>query len=98
MSLYVHPCPNWFANSGESPADAYSFGRPNGFGAVAREQQATRERVAIFDQTSFAKFQMIGRDVECADRLGANAESQPHAIPRDHIGDLARRIIDCVSR
>ena len=33
-----------------------------------------------------------------AGRLGANAESQPHAIPRGHIDDLARQIIDCVSR
>jgi len=46
--------PNWFAGEGEVAQDQYSFERPNWFAAVAREHQATRERVALFDQTSFA--------------------------------------------
>jgi sarcosine dehydrogenase len=58
--------PNWFASAGERACDEYSFARPNWFAAVAREHQATRERVAVFDQTSFAKFQMEGRDAEQA--------------------------------
>jgi 4-methylaminobutanoate oxidase (formaldehyde-forming) len=58
--------PNWFAAPGEEGRDVYSFERPNWFAAVAREHQATRERVALFDQTSFAKFQLIGRDAEQA--------------------------------
>ena len=58
--------PNWFAAQGEPARDEYSFARPNWFAAVAREHQATRERVALFDQTSFAKFMMIGRDAEQA--------------------------------
>jgi 4-methylaminobutanoate oxidase (formaldehyde-forming) len=58
--------PNWFAAAGESAHDEYSFARPNYFSAVAREHIATRERVAVFDQTSFAKFQLIGRDAEKA--------------------------------
>ena len=58
--------PNWFAAPGEKPSDEYSFARPNWFAAVAREHQAARERVALFDQTSFAKFQMTGRDAERA--------------------------------
>lgn len=58
--------PNWFAGEGEAASDAYSFDRPNWFDAVAREHRATRERVALFDQTSFAKFQLIGRDAEAA--------------------------------
>jgi 4-methylaminobutanoate oxidase (formaldehyde-forming) len=58
--------PNWFAAQGEAACDEYSFARPNWFAAVAREHQATRERVAVFDQTSFAKFEMIGRDAEQA--------------------------------
>ena len=58
--------PNWFAAPGEAAQDEYSFARPNWFAAVAREHQATRERVAVFDQTSFAKFQMLGRDAERA--------------------------------
>jgi 4-methylaminobutanoate oxidase (formaldehyde-forming) len=58
--------PNWFAAAGESAHDEYSFARPNWFAAVAREHQAARERVALFDQTSFAKFQLTGRDAERA--------------------------------
>jgi 4-methylaminobutanoate oxidase (formaldehyde-forming) len=58
--------PNWFAAAGESARDEYSFGKPNWFGAVAREHQATRERVALFDQSSFAKFELRGGDAEQA--------------------------------
>ncbi len=60
--------PNWFADlaAGEAAEDIYSFGRQNWFAAVGREHQATRERVALFDQTSFAKFLMVGRDAEAA--------------------------------
>ena len=63
--------PNWFAApgvlaQGEWAGDEYSFARPNWFHAVAREHQAARERVALFDQTSFAKFQLTGRDAERA--------------------------------
>ena len=58
--------PNWFAQRDEARRDEYSFARPNWFAAVAREHGAARERVALFDQTSFAKFQMTGRDAERA--------------------------------
>lgn len=57
---------NWFAAPGEAAADVPSFGRPNWFGAVAREHAAARERVAVFDQSSFAKFRVSGRDAEAA--------------------------------
>ncbi|MCF3947690.1 FAD-dependent oxidoreductase [Acidiphilium sp. AL] len=58
--------PNWFAIAGEPPEDVPSFGRPNWFSAVASEHRATREAVALFDQSSFAKFEMTGRDAEAA--------------------------------
>jgi sarcosine dehydrogenase len=60
--------PNWFADAAaaEAPEDVYSFGRPNWFRAVGREHLATRERVAVFDQTSFAKFALVGPDAEAA--------------------------------
>jgi 4-methylaminobutanoate oxidase (formaldehyde-forming) len=60
--------PNWFADlaSGEKAEDRYSYERQNWFEAVAREHKACRERVAVFDQTSFAKFLMVGRDAEKA--------------------------------
>ncbi|MGB3541097.1 MAG: FAD-dependent oxidoreductase [Mesorhizobium sp.] len=56
---------NWFGRPGETPQTDYAFGRQNWHDAVAREMKATREGVAIFDQTSFAKLLMQGRDA-CA--------------------------------
>jgi 4-methylaminobutanoate oxidase (formaldehyde-forming) len=60
--------PNWFADlaRGETPEDVYSYERQNWFEAVGREHRACRERVAVFDQTSFAKFLLSGRDAEQA--------------------------------
>jgi 4-methylaminobutanoate oxidase (formaldehyde-forming) len=60
--------PNWFADTGrgERAEDHYSFGRQNWFDAVGREHRACRERAVVIDQTSFAKFKMIGRDSEAA--------------------------------
>jgi len=60
--------PNWFADqsAGERPEDQYSYGRQNWFAAVGREHQACRERVVVFDQTSFAKFRVVGPDAKAA--------------------------------
>ena len=49
-----------------SPRDVYTFERPNWFEAVGREHRACREAAALFDQTSFAKFLLTGRDAEAA--------------------------------
>lgn len=63
----------WFAGEGESRAMDYAFGRQNWFENRAAEHQATREAVAVFDQTSFSKFQIEGRDAEAVlQRLCAN--------------------------
>lgn len=56
---------NWFAGQGEKPETDYAFGRQNWHEAVAREMKAARETAAVFDQTSFAKLLMQGRDA-CA--------------------------------
>jgi 4-methylaminobutanoate oxidase (formaldehyde-forming) len=58
--------PNWFARNGDEAYDIYSFGRQNWFASVGREHKACREAAAIFDQSSFAKFMMVGRDAEAA--------------------------------
>ncbi len=69
---------NWFAAPGEEPRDRYSFERPNWFEAVGREHKACRERVALFDQTSFAKYLLEGRDAEAAlSWLCANDVAKP---------------------
>ena len=57
--------PNWFAPSGVAARYEYSFGRQNWFDYTADEHRAVRERVALFDETSFAKFQLDGTDA-CA--------------------------------
>lgn len=54
--------PNWFAPSEARRQAAYSFGRQEWFAYVAEEHRAAREGVALFDQTSFAKFLMQGAD------------------------------------
>ncbi len=58
--------PNWYAPAGTDPKDEYSFGRQNWFEHVGKEHEACRERVALFDASSFAKFLLTGRDAEAA--------------------------------
>lgn len=53
---------NWFGAPGTQPRYAYSYGRQNWFEHSAAEHQAVRERVGLFDQSSFAKFMLRGRD------------------------------------
>jgi len=52
--------PNWFAPVGVEPFDEPSFGAPNWFHHVNAEAAVVRERVALIDQTSFAKFEITG--------------------------------------
>jgi heterotetrameric sarcosine oxidase gamma subunit len=54
--------PNWYARPGERPAYAYSWGRQNWFANNAEEHAAVRERVGVFEQSSFAKLMVMGRD------------------------------------
>ena len=53
--------PKWFARSGDPPSTTYTFEDfPVWFNAVGAEHRAVRERVAVIDQTSFAKFRVSG--------------------------------------
>ncbi|MEL0137832.1 MAG: glycine cleavage T C-terminal barrel domain-containing protein, partial [Halieaceae bacterium] len=54
--------PNWYAPAGVEPVYEYSYGRQNWFEHSAAEHRAVREGVALFDQSSFAKFRLEGRD------------------------------------
>ncbi len=58
--------PNWFAPEGMESQDRYSMGRQNWFGPVGEEHRLVRENVGIFDQSSFAKFELSGRDAAAA--------------------------------
>jgi len=53
---------NWFATDGAPPRYQYSYGRQNWFAQSAAEHRAVRERVGLFDQSSFAKFVLKGSD------------------------------------
>ena len=69
---------NWFAPAGVAPETVYSFGRQNWFPYSAAEHRATREAVAVFDQTSFGKLLLQGRDAEAVlQRLCANDVTVP---------------------
>ncbi|MFL5220001.1 MAG: glycine cleavage T C-terminal barrel domain-containing protein, partial [Microvirga sp.] len=71
--------PNWFAPQGVDAADRPSFeGRPNWFGPVAEEHKAVRERVALFDMSSFSKFEIVGKGALAAlQRIAANDLGKP---------------------
>jgi sarcosine dehydrogenase len=58
--------PNWFARAGDVARDEYSMGRQNWFNAVGDEHRHVRDHVGVFDQTSFAKFEMHGKDAAAA--------------------------------
>ncbi len=71
---------NWFADPalGEEPHDRYGYGRQNWFAAVGREHKAARETAVLFDQSSFAKFELTGRDAEAAlSFIAANDVAKP---------------------
>ncbi len=54
--------PNWFAPEGVKPEYEYSFGKQNWFPYSAEEHRAAREQCALFDQSSFSKYSIKGRD------------------------------------
>ena len=73
---------NWFAPRGIEPRDHYTYRRQNWFEHVGHEHRACREAAALFDQTSFAKFLVTGRDAAAAlDRICANHVTRLHAAP-----------------
>ena len=54
--------PNFFAPAGQEPTIDYSWGFQNWKPWVDAEQRATREGVALFDETSFGKLLVQGPD------------------------------------
>ena len=69
--------PNWFAPPGVEPVDIYSMGRQNWFDTVGEEHRAVRETVGLFDQSSFAKYELTGTDAQRAlDWICANDVSK----------------------
>lgn len=58
--------PNWFNPGATDVRDEYSFGHQNWFEHVAHEHRACREKAALFDQSSFAKYKIVGKDCVAA--------------------------------
>ena len=78
--------PNWFAPEGVEAKYEYSFGKQNWFDYCAAEHRATREGVALYDQSSFSKYLLVGRDA-CAvlNRISsANIDVEPGRIVYTH--------------
>lgn len=65
--------PNWFTPEGMERHDIYSMGRQNWFAPVGEEHRCVREAVGVFDQSSFAKYEVFGKDAgEALERICAN--------------------------
>jgi heterotetrameric sarcosine oxidase gamma subunit len=73
---------NWYAAPGSQPKYEYSFGRQNWFANTASECQAVMNDVALFDQSSMAKFMVQGRDAcKVLNRIGtADVDVEPGRI------------------
>ena len=52
--------PNWFAPACVEAKDVYSMGRQNWFDAVGEEHAHVRTHAGVFDQSSFAKYELSG--------------------------------------
>jgi glycine cleavage system T protein len=65
--------PNWYAPAGVKPQYEYSYGRQNWFEHSANEHRAVRSAVGLFDQSSFAKFRLEGKEaLRILNRVCAN--------------------------
>ncbi len=56
--------PNWYAPKGVEPVYQYSYGKQNWFDYCAAECRNTREKVSLFDLSTFSKFLVTGPDAE----------------------------------
>ena len=56
--------PNWYARPGQRPTYDYAWGRQNWFENNAAEHEAVRTGVGLFEQSSFTKLLVQGRDAE----------------------------------
>ncbi len=78
--------PNWFAPEGVEAKYEYSFGKQNWFEYSAEEHRAAREKVVLFDQSSFSKYLVQGRDaVKVLQRVSsANVDVEPGRMVYTH--------------
>jgi glycine cleavage system aminomethyltransferase T len=68
----------WFGDAGAADTGHATFARDEWFQSSAAEHEATRSKVALFDQTSFAHLLVQGRDaVSLLQRLSCNDVDVP---------------------
>ncbi len=74
--------PNWYARDGVKPEYEYSYGRQNWFPCATYEAQQLMSNCAFFDQSSFAKYSVEGRDaLAVLNRVSAaNVDVEPGKI------------------
>ncbi len=69
---------NYFKPGAATPMPAHTLGMPGWLPWMIEEQRATREAVALYDQTSFSKLLLQGRDaLNVLQRLCANEMDVP---------------------
>ncbi len=69
---------NWFASDRMLAKDVYAMGRQNWFEAVRTEHHAVRNQCGLFDQSSFAKFEVSGdRSMQRLNKICANNIDKP---------------------
>ena len=74
--------PNWYARGGVTAAYEYSYGRQNWWPCAEHEAKQLMTNCAFFDQSSFAKYSVEGRDaLKVLNRVSAaNVDVEPGRI------------------
>ncbi len=74
--------PMWYADAGQEGRYDYGWGHTPWFDNWSREHRATRENVALFDMSSFAKFRLEGPDAGevLQDLCTCDAEIEPNQV------------------
>ena len=74
--------PNWYARGGVKPEYEYSYGRQNWWPCADYEAKQLMSNCAFFDQSSFAKYSVEGRDAaKVLNRVSAaNVDVEPGRI------------------
>ncbi len=63
-TLSVSTCDLWLTFTADERVNSKTFGRPNWFDHVKEEHLACRNSVALFDMSTFAKFEVeVSRDM-----------------------------------
>ena len=82
--------PNWYAPAGVAPRYEYSYGRQNWWPFADAEAKALQAGCAFFDQASFAKYQVEGKDALQGAEQGFRQRDRRRTGP-DRVHAVAQR-------